>query len=531
MQPKFLLVPLLLASCLIVSALVPRTVEQKSPIPRRPNRIEDLEQGKVVVGLRKIANLNLRPRAATTANESTEIERLIANLAQIERPDFGLSPTMSGDAFLPVEGRTTAGAFLFTNHNLQTSPELKKLVELGPQALPRLLAALDDQRATKLTLKQEGIFRAMWFTNELSGNPNNALESKVLLKRTPFRGFGNEDAVTQYAVKVGDVCFVAIGQIVGRSYQAVRYQPTANIMINSPTHDVNLRRQVRQIWTSADARQKLFESLLLDYATEGVFNGRSLDGWELADKLQTNAALRLLYYFPQETAAMIAERIDVLKVAGTGPGSGSMHTDAEMDAWMKQTVANGVRADEFVKAVAWCREPAVEQALFKLFQRATNIDVILNSLPSVAPDHPDLVRQRLMRMLEAIPEKNESPFGDRYNLLVALGRYGGNGAKTALEEYLKPNSVLRCQLVCRALRESRREFTVDLLSPLLSDRRETDEALMRDHAPVGHIRICDEAAETISLTKPALKFEAKGEYADLDRQIEAIRRTIASQKK
>jgi len=37
-----------------------------------------------------------------------------------------------------------------------------------------------------------------------------------------------------YTVKVGDVCYAIIGQIVNRSLMAVRYQPSAGLVINSP---------------------------------------------------------------------------------------------------------------------------------------------------------------------------------------------------------------------------------------------------------------------------------------------------------
>ena len=61
----------------------------------------------------------------------------------------------------------------------------------------------------------------MWFANELSGNPGNKAEQKVLAS-VPKRenGFPTREAVvTSYTVKIGDVCFVIIGQIVGRSYR------------------------------------------------------------------------------------------------------------------------------------------------------------------------------------------------------------------------------------------------------------------------------------------------------------------------
>jgi hypothetical protein len=515
----------------------PPTQEAKAPTKdaplkaRKPNSLEDLRKGKIVVGLAKIPTIRLRATAVAPAQEAAEIKALIAGLAKIEKPDFGISATMSGDAFLPIEGMSHAGALLFTNHDLQTSPQLKKLVELGPRALPFLLAALDDQTPTRLTMEHGGISGGMWFDNELLGNPNNALETKVLHNRKKRPAFGSEEQVAKYVVKVGDVCLVAIGQIVGRSYEAVRYQPTACIVLNSPTHDAELCGQVRAIWMSPDARQKLFDSLMLDYATQGVFNGESLDGWGLGAELQAHAAMRLLFYFPQESAPMLAERIDHLKAKKTGPGSGSLHTDAESRDWMQQTLANGVRAEEFVKAVAWCHESAIKHALFGLFQRATEIDVVLEASPSVAQDHRDLVQQRLTRMLDELPEETSGPFGDGYHLLVASGKYGDASVIETFRKYLKPRTLLRCRALCHALRETRPEWAAELLGPLLSDRRDTGwqyGAYAGQRLP---IRVCDEAAQTIALTNPALKFEMRGKHEQLDQQIEAIRRQIEMRKR
>jgi hypothetical protein len=112
---------------------------------------------------------------------------------------------------------------------------LKELVTLGPNALPLLLAALDDQTPTKLTIGHDGGFDAMWFSNELPLNPVNRFEQAIYRE-----GAGKtltEDQTSSCTIRIGDVCFVAVGQIVGRSYSAVRYQPSSCIVLNSPAHD------------------------------------------------------------------------------------------------------------------------------------------------------------------------------------------------------------------------------------------------------------------------------------------------------
>jgi hypothetical protein len=94
------------------------------------------------------------------------------------------------------------------------------------------------------------------------------------------------------------VCFVAIGQIVGRGYSAVRYQPSMCIVINSTTASAELRDAVRTIWTSDEPRQHLLDSLLRDYSTEVAFNGKSLDGWAAGSNFKCSSAMRMLFYFP-----------------------------------------------------------------------------------------------------------------------------------------------------------------------------------------------------------------------------------------
>jgi hypothetical protein len=264
--------------------------------------------------LEKLPALTLVSGEPVNKKTTEYLKSLIDSLGNIDNPDYGLSTTMSGASFSPVAGHSRGGAFLLTDHALKPAPAIKQLVERGPEALPHLLAALDDQRPTKLKLEHKGGFGAMWFANELGGNPVNPLERRILNNSKRDQGI-LEKHIDSYTVKIGDVCLVAIGQIVGRGYQAVRYQPTACIVINSPTEDQELRKQVRAIWESKDPRQRLFESLLTDYATVADYvDGESFDIWGMAGDLQCEAAMRLLYYFPKESAPLIAKRLRDLRV-------------------------------------------------------------------------------------------------------------------------------------------------------------------------------------------------------------------------
>jgi hypothetical protein len=241
-------------------------------------------------------------------------------------------------------------------------------------ALPYLLEALEDRTATLLTMTHDGGFGGMFLARELYGNPANKIEEKVIGPR-PWPPFLNAEHLTKYQVKVGDVCFVAIGQIVGRPYQAVRYQPTAIIVVNSPTADRTFAEDVRAIWVSSNAPRHLLDSLLLDYSTEGEFNGRSLDGWSEGSRLQIGAAMRLLYYFPNQAADLIAERLDGLDVR-LPSATASYPTSAAVYPWMKRDLSNGVRAIDFIRAVAWADCPPVQEALRRVRDRTNDREVI-----------------------------------------------------------------------------------------------------------------------------------------------------------
>ena len=97
-----------------------------------------------------------------------------------------------------------------------------------------------------------------------------------------------------------------------------------------------------------------------------------------------------------------------------------MHTPDELERSIKQDVANGVRAADFVKAVAWCREPKIKAAMLRIFERATDPDVVIAAVSSVGPDNSKIVRERVATMIDDLAEES-GPFGDGYNLLITAG--------------------------------------------------------------------------------------------------------------
>lgn len=306
-----------------------------------------------------------------TEAEKNTIGNLIDDLARIDKADIGLGYMPIGGSFIPIGQLSPYGER--TRTKVDSFPAIRKLVEFGPKAIPQLLKSLDDNLRTELVIQAESLHLAapgwseMWFDDALPGNPANALEQRVLhlgryvwpKHRTP------QEEIEAYRVKVGDVCLAVIGQIVGRDYAAAYiYHPVSGgMVICSPVCSKRVCSRIRSVWESTNPKQRLLDSLLLDYSTRGIFNGGSLDDWYIGNNFQTAAVIRLLYYFPKETSEIIAGRLDGLDVSTAKD-------------FIEQYVKNGVRADHFIDAVGWSRDPIIQKALYRLSERATDTDVL-----------------------------------------------------------------------------------------------------------------------------------------------------------
>lgn len=491
-----------------------------------------VETPEPTVKLGKVPDVRLTTRPAVGEARVNRIKELIADLARLDSPDIGLSATLSGDQFAPVPGQTHVSVMQITGHRLEQSRVLRELVALGPDALPHLLNALDDQTPTGITIKHGGFDGGMSHGGDLDHNPVNRVEAAVYKsgkRAKPPRELGQQGGgdlpLTSYTVKVGDVCFVAIGQITGRHYSAVKYQPTAFIMINSPTHDAGLRADVRAVWKSDDAPKRLLDSLLIDYATEGIYDGESVHGWYEGSNRQCGAALRLLYYFPRESTTLIADRLSRLDV-----GKGD-----SMQRW----VASGVRTDSFIKAVAWCEEPRVRAALTRVFNRAENPFDLLAAMPGITDR--GLIRSRLEELIGKLPAEEEYPWTEGYQLLIALAEQAPGTAKAVCQRYLRGSNPQRCWTVCGVLEKVKLPWDIELLGPLLEDQRESDGTYLVEEARPGQftlipdgprlpLRVCDAAARTLSRNHPELKFTLRGQHADLDKQIAVMRELLKGKK-
>ena len=78
-----------------------------------------------------------------TPEEKQDIDALIESLVEIDSPDYGIAPLMSGRQFAPIKSsKEMDGGIIMIHHGLKTATSVERLVAYGPRALPSPLDAL-----------------------------------------------------------------------------------------------------------------------------------------------------------------------------------------------------------------------------------------------------------------------------------------------------------------------------------------------------------------------------------------------------
>jgi hypothetical protein len=196
-----------------------------------------------------------------------DMEALIGRLQEVSAEGIGFSTSMSGWQFLPFPGSGEAGAVLLGQAPPEPSPILRKVIEKGIAAIPALLAHMDDARPTKVP----PIKRMVWmsFADEYDYNRRLSTPPAGVDRRGADAGSraasARRPATDEHVVTVGDLCFVALGQIVNRNFEAVRYQPSGGTIVNSPSSSKALAAAARAEWgglTPASHRERLVQDAL-----------------------------------------------------------------------------------------------------------------------------------------------------------------------------------------------------------------------------------------------------------------------------
>jgi hypothetical protein len=224
--------------------------------------------------------------AGDLSADDKEIEQLIDQLVNVSEPGFGYSEYITGSQFLPYEetGHITM-LILLREARPARSDVLRKIVERGVEAVPALLKHIGDNREIKM--KPVG---GCEFKDEYDFNRRT--------RKTAPQGVNRDDPshMHPHAVTVGDLCFVALGQMVNRNFSAIRYQPTQIVVVSSPTHSETLRKGILEDWSGLTKEQH--KNLLIDDFVNPDSEYRRI-----------GAYLRLAYYYPEAVEPLVLKQL------------------------------------------------------------------------------------------------------------------------------------------------------------------------------------------------------------------------------
>lgn len=239
-------------------------------------------------------------------DSKSSVDQLIDDLTQIDSQSPGINSAAIYEGFIADNSPGSFRGGVLGIAPPKLPPQMSELVRRGPLALPELIKHLDDRRPTKLEVgnkpsgRQIGVdvFMFMYFSDEYDPRVPHWFDVQES-KKGPWpmeRSFQG-----RYTVKVGDVCYVLIGQIVNRHLFAVRYQPSAGLVVNSPIEAPVLVEKVKGDWGNADA-EMLKVSLLTDI--HAANHPKRISKAEYTDRFVNPALQRLRLYFPDTYAAL-----------------------------------------------------------------------------------------------------------------------------------------------------------------------------------------------------------------------------------
>lgn len=119
---------------------------------------------------------------------------------------------------------------------------IQELVNLGAVAVPLLVDHLDDDRETKIRLRDPN-FGSIRLVEQYDHNRNGAFKPNL------GPGAGNHKQLPDgHRLKVGDLCFDALGKIVNRGFHAASIPPGPGLEVASPILSPSILKAAREEW-------------------------------------------------------------------------------------------------------------------------------------------------------------------------------------------------------------------------------------------------------------------------------------------
>ena len=440
-------------------------------------------------------SLGLLQANPSDAGFPAEVTQWIETLSQADSFDTGVSPTYGGSDFPPVDGQAQwSVATLSDSRPHRRNAALAKLVELGPTSLPALLAHLDDKRPSKIVVKHESGFGGMWHAAEVpAATPAEREKLKAILPGGDDLD-GHAQGISEHTVTVGDLCFVAVGMITNRPYNAVRYQPTACIVVNSPTTTPEIARAVRSLWQSTPITDALRQHLAADFQSGG--------------RLRSGAAVRWLYYFPDDALPSIKTALK------------ADPSDAHL-----------------VAAAAWHADPALRKMIRAVALAAKEGRVVARAMPVFASSADADRRTELTTLLHRWKADSDDSSRSAFQAIVRqlLTDHSAQAAEVIRISLKNADDAARRALVQAALGVPVPPAAVKELAPLLAIKREGVGAYLIEgpgviEAPTNRDflqhRLCDNAWVLVSRALGDLTAICTGDREAMNRHIATLRQRL-----
>lgn len=230
---------------------------------------------------------------AVSKGDEQPIQESIEKLAKTEELGFGYSAMFSGDQFLPRRDSAQWNTGVLGSAPPKESEAMTLIVKNGAQAIPFLVKHLGDKRPTKIK-PVSGMW--MGWNDEYDYNRRTRPEPPKGVNR--WDSFDEEHHPREHQITVGDLCFVALGQIVNRNFSATRYQPTGGLIVNSPTYSEALLNVVRDDYRGM---------------TEKEHRKQLIDDFNRPDHefRRNGAAMRLAFYYPETLDDLVIRQLAV----------------------------------------------------------------------------------------------------------------------------------------------------------------------------------------------------------------------------
>ena len=237
-----------------------------------------------------------------TSEDSPDYEAMIAALADIKTPGLGYSEVPAGLDFLPYMDPEPTQISSFNTYDeapvgvkIAPAPQMVALVSAGVDAVPTLLKHLTNPIEVVTVRTPTSMMaqtRTDYDTFSSGAHPVDYQE----FVRAGHRDGRGISLTRPHRVTVGDLCLVALGQIVNREFNSVIYEDSY-LYISSPSRNMRIAELARAQWTSL-TEESHRKSLRLDF--------------ERADSLQRRAGAyqRLSFYYPEETEALVLTQLN-----------------------------------------------------------------------------------------------------------------------------------------------------------------------------------------------------------------------------